>query len=96
MIGGIGIAPFGESKDTAELQKFYIVKDHQGKGYGSMLYQTAEKFAKNQGFQKIYIETVDVLGQANKTYAHFGFQKLEKPLEGSEHELMNRWFIKDL
>jgi putative acetyltransferase len=96
IIGGIGIAPFADYTEVAELQKYYVLKDYQGMGYGSLLYQTAEVYARKQGFKKIYIETIDVLDKANEVYKYFGFKRLEQPLEGSEHELMNRWFIKDL
>lgn len=96
IIGGIGIGPFDDYREIAELQKFYIVKNHQGNGYGRLLYQKAEEYARKQGFIKLYIETIDILDKANKTYQHFGFKLLGEPLADSEHELMNRWFIKDL
>lgn len=94
--GGIGIGPFGDYKDVAEVQKYYISKELQGQGYGRKLYEMAEKFAKEQGFKKLYIETSDILGTANNVYNRFGFKALEKPLDGSEHDLMNIWLLKDI
>lgn len=96
VIGGIGIGPYGDYEEIAELQKFYILEDYQGKGYGSLLYKQAESYAKAKGYKKLYIETIDVLDQANQAYKHFGYELLNKPLDGSEHELMNRWFIKEI
>ena len=68
----------------------------QGQGYGSKLYEIAETFAKEQGYKKLYIETIDTLGKANDIYKHFGFYDLASPLDGSEHSLMNIWLMKDL
>lgn len=78
------------------MQKFYVVKSHQGKGYGRLLYQTAMTYARKQNYKQLYIETIDRLDKANKIYEKFGFNQLTQPLEGSDHGLMNRWFIKDL
>lgn len=94
VIGGVGIGPFGEYQEIAELQKYYIKETEQGKGYGTLLYKTALEFVEKQQYTHLYLETINRLGAANNIYKHLGFQELEKPLEGSEHGLMNRWFIK--
>lgn len=96
VIGGVGIGPFGEFKEVAELQKYYLKKEYQGLGYGRLLYDKAFNFVQTQNYSKLYLETSDLLGDANQIYQHLGFQSLNKPLEGSEHDLMNRWFIKDI
>lgn len=96
IIGGVGIGPFGDYEDIAELQKYYIIENKQGKGYGTLLYEQALSFAKQEGFSHLYLETIDRLDAANEIYKHLGFKQLEKPLEGSEHGLMNRWFILEL
>lgn len=96
IIGGVGIGPFGDYPNIAELQKYYIKEEFQGQGYGTLLYNKAFEFAKKQPFTHLYLETMDHLDAANDIYKHLGFQQLDKPLEGSEHDLMNRWFIKTL
>lgn len=92
--GGIGISPFGDYENIAEVQKYYISKDIRGLGYGRKLYDIAEKFAKEQGYDSLYIETIDILGIANDVYYHYGFDQRDKPLNGSEHSLMNVWLEK--
>ena len=94
--GGIGIAPFGDYENIAEIQKYYLSKDIQGLGYGRKIYNIAEAFAIEKGYEKLYIETIDTLGKANEVYTHFGFEQLDKPLNGSEHSLMNIWLEKNL
>ena len=94
--GGIGIGPFGQYEGVAEVQKYYISTELQGQGYGRKLYEIAENFAKKQGYKKLYIETTDVLGKANDIYHRFGFENLDAPLDGSEHDLMNIWLLKNI
>ena len=96
VIGGVGVGPFGDYEDVAELQKYYLKNEYQGLGYGRLLYDKAYSFIKKQNYSKLYLETSDLLGDANKIYYHLGFKPLNKPLAGSEHDLMNRWFIKDI
>lgn len=96
VIGGVGVGPFGEYTDVAELQKYYIKEEFQGKGYGRLLYDRAWEFVQEQEFTRFYLETMDRLDAANVVYKHLGFRQLEKPLDGSEHGLMNRWFIKNI
>lgn len=94
--GGIGIGSFGEYPEVAELQKYYIKSEFQGLGLGRLLLEKAITFAQTEDYQSIYIETVDTLEKANQIYKKFGFVPLEKALDGSEHPLMNRWFILEL
>lgn len=96
VFGGIGVAPFSNYEDVAEVQKYYISKDLQGLGYGTQLFQIAESFAKEKGYKKLYVETTDTLEKANDIYEHFGFIKREQPLSGSEHSSMNVWLEKDI
>lgn len=96
IVGGIGIGAFGDYKNIAELQKYYISNEYQGFGIGSLLFQEAISFARHINYQSLYIETMDTLAKANSIYEHYGFRQLSEPLEGSQHGLMNRWYIKDL
>lgn len=94
--GGIGIYPFGDYDNIAEVQKYYLSQEIQGLGYGRKLYNIAEQFAKEQGYNRLYIETTDKLGKANDVYSHYGFTKRTKPLDETEHFLMNIWLEKQI
>jgi putative acetyltransferase len=93
--GGVGIAPFGKNQEICELQKLYVKPEAQGKGVAKKLLETALDFAKEY-YTSCYLETVDILETANRLYTRYGFQKLGKPLEGSEHSAMNAWYLKKL
>lgn len=96
VFGGIGIGPFDEVGQVAEVQKYYISRELQGLGYGTRLYNIAEHYAREKGYSTLYIETSNKLSKANEVYKHFGFKKLQAPLDNSTHGLMDTWFIKDL
>lgn len=96
VIGGVGVAPFNNSKEVAELQKLYIKPQFQGKGYASKLLNKALAFAAANEYEQLYLETSAVLNKANQIYSHFGFTELSQPISGSLHPAMDRWYIMDL
>lgn len=95
VVGGAGIGPFGDSKDVGELQKLYIAPKAQGAGLSKKLMSIALDFAKKH-YKYCYIETSHKLQIANLLYNKLGFKELEKPLDGSEHGTMDKWYIKEL
>ncbi|WP_343782400.1 GNAT family N-acetyltransferase [Alkalibacillus silvisoli] len=95
VVGGVGIGPFGEKKEICELQKLYIKREYQGFGLSKKLMEEALNFAKEH-YTYCYIETMNQLQTANQLYIKFNFKQLTNPLEGSEHNAMDTWFIKEL
>lgn len=95
VVGGVGIAPFGRKTEICELQKLYIIPDAQGMGLSRKLMKVALDFAKEH-YTYCYLETLKKLQAANFLYIKLGFQQLESPLDGSEHNAMDAWYIKEL
>ncbi|MBP2078409.1 putative acetyltransferase [Oceanobacillus polygoni] len=95
VVGGVGIAPFGQKKGICELQKLYIASSAQGMGLSKELMRVALDYAKEH-YTHCYLETLKKLESANALYSKLGFQQLEKALAGSEHNAMEVWYIKEL
>lgn len=97
LCGCCGIFPTeGLPENCAELVKFYISKDFRGKGLGKMLMEESIEFAKNSGYESIYIESLPEFSTAVSIYEKQGFTYLEKPLGNSGHSGCNLWMIKHL
>ena len=94
-VGGVGIAPFGLERDVCELQKLYIAPVAQGQGLSRKLMNTALSFAEEH-YTYCYLETMKKLQVANLLYVKYGFRQLDKPLDGSEHNTMDAWYLKEL
>lgn len=95
VVGGVGIAPFVQRTGICELQKLYITPKAQGMGLSKELMKVALDFAKEH-YTHCYLETVMKLQTANLLYIKLGFQQLDKPLDCSEHNSMDAWYIKEL
>lgn len=96
VVGGIGIGTFGNYKKVAEIQKYYLIEEYQNQGIGRLLFEEAFAFCKEMDYDSIYLETMDKLFKANRVYEHYGFELMDAPLNGSEHGLMNRWYMKNI
>lgn len=96
VVGGAGIAPFLHYKDTCELKKLFLLPSSQGLGIGKALTQACLDFAKNQGYQQCYLDTLSTMHAATGLYQQFGFKHLTEPLAGTLHGGCDVWMLKDL
>jgi putative acetyltransferase len=98
IIGGAGIAPLeGEiAEDICELQKMYFLQQARGKGVGYMMIHKCLDYAKEQEYEKCYLETMPYMESARKLYKKVGFIPLEKPIGDTGHYNCQAWMIKDL
>jgi putative acetyltransferase len=95
VVGGVGIAPYDQKNGICELQKLYITPKAQGMGLSKELMKVALEFAKEH-YTYCYLETMEKLQTANLLYSKLDFRLLDKPIEGSEHNVMDAWYLKEL
>ena len=94
IVGGGGIFPSeGLPEDTCELVKMYLLPDVRGIGLGKRIISECIGFAKRNGYQNIYIETMPELSQAMKTYEKFGFRYLDGPMGETGHFGCDLWML---
>lgn len=97
LLGGGGIFPTEAlPPKTCELVKMYLDKNARGKGLGKMLIEHCLQWAKENGYEHCYLETMPELKQALKVYELFGFIYLDGPLGNSGHFGCDRWMMKGL
>ncbi len=95
--GGAGVYPTkGLKDDTCELVKMYLSKSYRGKGIGKILMQKCIEEAKQQGYKKMYLETMPELKLAIPMYEKLGFTFLKGSLGNSGHTGCGVWMIKEL
>ncbi len=95
VIGGIGFANFELMKETAELQKLYLLDSAKGYGQGYEMIRFIEDKMREAGYKQSYLETHDNLQAAIHIYEKCGYKEIERPKE-VVHSTMNRFFLKVL
>lgn len=74
----IGCASFRHYKDkVAELKRVFIKKKYRGKGYSKILMNLIEKYAVDEGYEKLILETGAPLIEAMSLYAKIGYKTIE-------------------
>jgi putative acetyltransferase len=97
ILGGGGIYPTeGLPEGTCELVKMYLLPEARGIGLGRTLIEKCLETARENGFQQVYLETLDELHLALKIYAKFGFEYLPAPLGNTKHFGCGLWMLKKL
>jgi len=84
--GGAGIASLANNYDNVcELQKMYFLPEVRGKGYGKELMNKCLEVAKKFKFDKVYLETMNNMYDAQGLYKRVGFELLTQPLGNTGH-----------
>ena len=92
LIGGAGIFPtLNLPKGTCELVKLYLNKDARGTGLGKQLLLSAMDWARQNGYDQIYLESMPELSKAISLYENVGYKRLEHPLGNSGHSGCDIW-----
>ena len=61
---------------TMELKRVFVRPDHQGKGVGTMLVSSLINWAKELGYQRMVLETGELLAESCHVYRKLGFQRI--------------------
>src|SRR5688500_16009363 len=94
IIGGGGVYPTdGLPADTCELVKMYLLPEARGLGLGRLLIEKCLQFAKESGYNKVYLETMPELKNALKVYEKMGFKYLDGPMGNSGHFGCELWMM---
>lgn len=97
ILGGGGIFPTeGLPQNTCELVKMYLLPEARGIGLGRTLITQCMETARENGFEQVYLETLDELHLALKIYAKFGFEYLSAPMGNTKHFGCGLWMLKKL
>jgi putative acetyltransferase len=97
MLGGGGVYPTeGLPPDTCELVKMYLLPEARGKGVGKSLLDSCMTFASQQGYKKMYLETMNELKNAVHMYEKKGFTFLPGAIGNTGHFACTILMIKEL
>ncbi|MEO8764252.1 MAG: GNAT family N-acetyltransferase [Ginsengibacter sp.] len=95
--GGAGIFPTEAlSADTCELVKMYLIPEARGQGIAKSLVKKCMFQAKNNGFSKMYLESMPELVNAIAMYEKHGFTFIPGPLGNSGHTGCEVFMVKGL
>ena len=97
VVGGAGIGPLvGGPPDICELKKMYLLSGARGHGIGRRLMERCLEAARQAGYSRCYLETLDHMSDARRLYERNGFEPIDAPLGDTGHSGCNGWYIREL
>lgn len=86
IIGGAGLAQLDNfDGNMCELQKMYFLSEARGKGNGAQMMEFCVAKAREFGFEKIYLETMEYMTHAQILYKKSGFEYIDGPMGNTGH-----------
>jgi GNAT superfamily N-acetyltransferase len=77
-----------KTPEVGEVKRMYLLAPYRGRGIGLALLETAVSFAREQGYQRLQLDTVAGLKQAIHLYERYGFQKIGVHSYLTDYELI--------
>ncbi len=65
-----------KEEKVAELKRMFMLKEYQGKGYGHLLLETAISYSRENGFDKMRLDSRKELRMAVHLYHKHGFAEI--------------------
>ncbi len=97
IVGGCGIYPtINLPEGTCELVKLYLDSSARGTGLGKKLLLQSMHWAKQNGYNQVYLESMPELSKAVSIYEKVGFVRINQPLGNSGHCGCDIWMTKQL
>ena len=72
---GAGAIRYYDDK-TAELKRVFVIPDEQGNGVGTLLVGKLIEWARELGYEKMILETGELLAESCHVYKKLGFVKI--------------------
>lgn len=67
-----------EAAETAEIKRMYVRPGWRGHGIAQSLLEAAERFARETGYRRIYLDTTDGMVAAAQLYRQNGYEPCER------------------
>lgn len=93
--GGVGPLANGDAM-VCELRKMYFLPEARGRGWGRKMVEQCLASARELGYQRCYLETVERMKTANLLYKKMGFEALCGRIGDTGHGGCDTYFAKDL
>ena len=87
LIGTVAVRIIDIDNKVVELKRMFILPECQGKGYGRLLLEYAINYAREQQYNKIYLDTRKQFSVAQHLYRSSGFKETEKYNDNEHAEL---------
>ena len=74
VVGCAALRSLPKFAHSGEVKRLYVRPQHRGCGIAAALYQSLEKYARECGYEWLYLDTTDEMVAAQRFYAALGYE----------------------
>lgn len=74
VVGCVALRPLSTIQHSGEVKRLYVQPQHRGRGIAAALYQALELYARECGYESLYLDTTDEMVAAQRFYAALGYK----------------------
>lgn len=75
VIGCIALRAMPQFADSGEVKRLYVQPEYRGQGIAAALHEALETYARNLGYQWLYLDTADNMTSAIRFYEAHGYER---------------------
>ena len=90
IVGCVALRPLAKFANSAEVKRLYVRPEHRGLGIAKSLYESLEKYAREGGYDWLYLDTTDEMVAAQRFYAALGFELTTRYNDNSQATIFMR------
>jgi GNAT superfamily N-acetyltransferase len=83
-----------ERTKCAEIKRMYVREKFRGRGIAAQLLEAVENFAREQGYERIYLDTANEMVAAARLYERNGYERCGKYNENPQAAIFMRKRLK--
>jgi len=90
IIGCIALRAMPQFSDSGEVKRLYVKSEYRGRGIAVALHDTLETYARNFGYQCLYLDTADNMTSAIRFYEQQGYERCARYNENPQATIFMR------
>jgi GNAT superfamily N-acetyltransferase len=83
-----------EGMKCAEIKRMYVREKFRGRGIAARLLEAVENFAREQGYERIYLDTANEMVAAARLYERNGYERCARYNENPQAAIFMRKHLK--
>jgi GNAT superfamily N-acetyltransferase len=89
-VGCVALRSLAKFAHSGEVKRLYVRPQHRGRGIAAALYQSLEKYARERGYEWLYLDTTDEMVAAQQFYAALGYELTSSYNDNSQATIFMR------
>jgi ribosomal protein S18 acetylase RimI-like enzyme len=90
VVGCVALRALAKFAHSGEVKRLYVWPHYRGRGIAAALYRSLEEYARERGYEQLYLDTTDDMVAAQRFYAALGYELTTRYNDNSQATIFMR------